>query len=238
MGRVTRGLPTFFLFSSTRGSTPVPLRRCKLTNLLAEPSPATVFRAAGRARRARSAAGSACPSRGGHASRTTRRTHPFRADSHFLYLVGRSIPDAALLFSDAEPTLFAPPPDGRCLWHGPSPRSRRAGADLGIKVRPLRSSRAAARHQGRSRDRLAERRRDRGIALSALGNRQGAARARSFAKAAPMLASPTRSSPFGSSTMTRPLRSCDKRRSDGDRARAGMRTTRPGLREAEVARPW
>ena len=64
--------------------------------------------------------------------------HPFRADSHFLYLVGRSIPDAALLFSNAEPTLFAPPPDpDGALWHGPSPGLDELGADLGIKVRPL-----------------------------------------------------------------------------------------------------
>jgi len=66
--------------------------------------------------------------------------HPFRADSHFLYLVGRSIPDAALLLSDAEPTLFAQPPDpDGALWHGPSPGLDELGTELGIKVRPLQA---------------------------------------------------------------------------------------------------
>jgi Xaa-Pro aminopeptidase len=65
-------------------------------------------------------------------------THPFRADSHFLYLVGRSIPDAALLLADPEPTLFAQPPDpDAALWHGPAPGLDELGASLGIKVRPL-----------------------------------------------------------------------------------------------------
>src|SRR6476646_7983850 len=64
--------------------------------------------------------------------------YPFRADSHFLYLVGRSIPDAALLLSNAEPTLFATPPDpDGALWHGPAPNLDELGTDLGIAVRPL-----------------------------------------------------------------------------------------------------
>lgn len=48
--------------------------------------------------------------------------YPFRAASHFLYLVGRSIPGAALLLVDGRATLFAAPPDrDDALWHGPRP---------------------------------------------------------------------------------------------------------------------
>jgi Xaa-Pro aminopeptidase len=65
-------------------------------------------------------------------------THPFRADSHFLYLVGRSIPEAALLLAEPEPKLYAPPPDrAAALWDGPSPSLEELGRELGIRVRPL-----------------------------------------------------------------------------------------------------
>jgi Xaa-Pro aminopeptidase len=102
-------------------------------------SPASVFRA----RRARLAsalgpqAAVLCAGRP-RVKNFPANTHPFRADSHFLYLVGRSIPDAAVLFADPEPILFAKPPDpDGALWHGPSPTLDELGADLGIKVRPL-----------------------------------------------------------------------------------------------------
>jgi Xaa-Pro aminopeptidase len=65
-------------------------------------------------------------------------THPFRADSHFLYLVGRSIPEAALLLAEPEPKLYVPPPDrASALWDGPSPSMEELGRELGIRVRPL-----------------------------------------------------------------------------------------------------
>jgi Xaa-Pro aminopeptidase len=60
--------------------------------------------------------------------------------------MGRSIPDAALLFADPEPILFAQPPDpDGALWHGPSPSLDELGADLGIKVRPMQELEAALR---------------------------------------------------------------------------------------------
>lgn len=47
---------------------------------------------------------------------------PYRADSHFLYLVGAAIPDAALLIHGGRAELFVPPKDADDpLWHGPVP---------------------------------------------------------------------------------------------------------------------
>jgi Xaa-Pro aminopeptidase len=64
-------------------------------------------------------------------------TYPFRAGSHFLYFTGASIPDAALLVADSDVTLFAPSPDpSAALWHGPSPGLDELGAALGLRVRP------------------------------------------------------------------------------------------------------
>jgi Xaa-Pro aminopeptidase len=49
-------------------------------------------------------------------------TYPFRAKSHFLYLVGESIPGAALLLAEGRATLFVTPEaEGDALWHGPQP---------------------------------------------------------------------------------------------------------------------
>jgi Xaa-Pro aminopeptidase len=56
-------------------------------------------------------------------SRNFRANHyPFRANSHFLYFVGRSIEGAAVLFAGGKTTLFTHPPDPQdALWHGPRP---------------------------------------------------------------------------------------------------------------------
>lgn len=62
---------------------------------------------------------------------------PFRATSHFLYLVGLHLPDAFLLLEDGEATLFvpAPAPDDE-LWHGPRPGLADLAGALGLAVRP------------------------------------------------------------------------------------------------------
>src|SRR5690348_15277489 len=46
-------------------------------------------------------------------------TYPYRAESHFLYLAGVSLPGAAILVDGGKSTLFvvAPEPDDP-LWHG------------------------------------------------------------------------------------------------------------------------
>ncbi|MCU0692672.1 MAG: aminopeptidase P family protein [Polyangiaceae bacterium] len=49
-------------------------------------------------------------------------TYPFRANSHFLYLVGAGLHDAALLLADDKTTLFVVPEQpGEALWDGPKP---------------------------------------------------------------------------------------------------------------------
>src|SRR6185436_13675380 len=65
-------------------------------------------------------------------------THPFRADSHFLYLVGRSISEAVLLLAEPEPRLYVPTPNrSDALWNGPRESLDDLGDELGIRVRPL-----------------------------------------------------------------------------------------------------
>ncbi|MDF3068371.1 MAG: Xaa-Pro aminopeptidase [Polyangiaceae bacterium] len=63
---------------------------------------------------------------------------PFRAESHFLYLVGRSIEGAALLIHPKGATLFAPPADPEAeLWTGPMPSLTDWSNELGLEVRPI-----------------------------------------------------------------------------------------------------
>jgi Xaa-Pro aminopeptidase len=71
---------------------------------------------------------------------------PFRAESHFLYLVGRSIEGAALLVAPSHaPTLFAPPADPEAeLWTGPMTTLDDLSKQLGLQVRPIDELRGAA----------------------------------------------------------------------------------------------
>lgn len=64
---------------------------------------------------------------------------PFRAESHFLYLVGRSIEDAALLLQPSgAATLYAPPADPEAeLWTGPMPSLDQLSKELELEVRPI-----------------------------------------------------------------------------------------------------
>src|SRR5690242_11010763 len=63
---------------------------------------------------------------------------PFRAESHFLYLVGRSIEGAALLVWPAGATLYAPPPDPEAeLWTGKMPSLDDLSRELELEVRPI-----------------------------------------------------------------------------------------------------
>ncbi len=71
--------------------------------------------------------------------------YPFRASSHFLYFVGRHMPDAMLLFDKDRTILFTHAPDpGDALWHGPRPALSELQDKLGLdEVRPLASLGAA-----------------------------------------------------------------------------------------------
>ncbi|MCB9678879.1 MAG: aminopeptidase P N-terminal domain-containing protein [Alphaproteobacteria bacterium] len=64
---------------------------------------------------------------------------PFRQDSTFLYLTGCTEPNAALLLTEGEQTLFLPPPhDDDDLWHGTQPSIVERGRALGFeRVEPL-----------------------------------------------------------------------------------------------------
>ena len=64
--------------------------------------------------------------------------YPFRAESHFLYLVGRHIEGALLVLDGGEATLFVDPPDsGAELWVGRLPSLEEWEIELGLHVRPL-----------------------------------------------------------------------------------------------------
>ncbi len=102
-------------------------------------SPSSVFRTR-RARLARSlrSAVALLPAGRPRAKNFPANIYPFRAESHFLYLVGRSIAEAALLFAEPEPTLYVPPPDASdALWHGPTPSLDQLARTLALPVRPL-----------------------------------------------------------------------------------------------------
>ncbi len=64
---------------------------------------------------------------------------PFRAESHFLYLIGDSIPDAVLVLDpQSGAVLYAHKPDpDDAIWHGPSPSLAELSDSLGVSVRPL-----------------------------------------------------------------------------------------------------
>lgn len=70
----------------------------------------------------------------------------FRADSHFLYLVGRSLEGAALLLEPGGgATLFAPAPEPEAeLWTGAMPALTQLESELGLPVRPLEDLAAPA----------------------------------------------------------------------------------------------
>jgi Xaa-Pro aminopeptidase len=69
---------------------------------------------------------------------------PFRAASHFLYLVGKPIEGAVLLIDpEGRAVLFRPrPPEDDALWHGPSPTREALGERLACEVRDLEELRA------------------------------------------------------------------------------------------------
>ncbi|HEY3496110.1 MAG TPA: aminopeptidase P family protein [Polyangiaceae bacterium] len=63
---------------------------------------------------------------------------PYRAESHFLYFVGRPLEGAALLVRPGGATLYAPLPDPEeALWSGPQASLESLAQDLQIEVRPI-----------------------------------------------------------------------------------------------------
>ncbi len=77
---------------------------------------------------------------GGYRSRNyPANVYPYRADSHFLYLVGAAIPSAALVVRPDRSELFVIPSDADdALWHGASPSLAAIRTATGVDaVRPL-----------------------------------------------------------------------------------------------------
>lgn len=76
--------------------------------------------------------------------------YPYRADSHFLYLAGAAIPDAALLVQPRRAELFVPAKDDDDpLWHGHQPGPPELAAATGVDaVRPLDELAAAIEDAG------------------------------------------------------------------------------------------
>lgn len=63
---------------------------------------------------------------------------PFRAESHFLYFVGRHLEQALLCFDQGRATLYAQEPDPKeTLWHGPAPSLEALASELQLEVRPI-----------------------------------------------------------------------------------------------------
>jgi Xaa-Pro aminopeptidase len=63
---------------------------------------------------------------------------PFRAESHFLYFVGRHLQEALLVFDGERAELFVDPPDpAEALWHGEQPSLEQLSEQLQLVVRPL-----------------------------------------------------------------------------------------------------
>ena len=82
----------------------------------------------------------------------TASAFPFRAASHFLYLVGAPIPGGMLLVDGAHATLFTTPSTAAdALWHGAQPSfselSERTGCELAA-LEDLPAAVAAARKRG------------------------------------------------------------------------------------------
>lgn len=64
--------------------------------------------------------------------------YPFRAESHFLYFTGLSIQGAVLVLEPEGEVLYAPAPDPKeALWSGPQPSLDELGRRAAIEVRPL-----------------------------------------------------------------------------------------------------
>lgn len=109
------------------------VRRTKLSNALGDVS-ALVFSGVPRARN------------------YAANTHPFRAESHFLYLAGVSLRGAALFVDRGKSTLFVvPPAPDDALWHGEVPSMRDLQTQTGVdEVAPIDRLRDAIGSRGKT----------------------------------------------------------------------------------------
>ena len=67
----------------------------------------------------------------------------FRANSHFLYLIGQHLPSAVLVLTHRDATLYHPAPTkSGSLWHGEEKRFSTLSMEIGCEVRSLDQLRA------------------------------------------------------------------------------------------------
>ena len=102
------------------------------------PTPAAVFAERRRRLRARIAFPALIPAGFARPRNFQANRFPFRAESHFLYLVGASLEGSVLVLTPDSELLFAEPPDpAEALWSGPQPTLAELGRELGLEVLPL-----------------------------------------------------------------------------------------------------
>lgn len=157
-------------------------------------------------------------------------TFPFRPDSHFLYFFGWGAPGAMALFAEGQATVYlpAPHPDD-ALWSGPERSFDQLAAALGVRVAPLEDLPGALAGRGAATLPAADA--ETRARQTALLGRPVAPRAFSEADAA-----------LADAVIALRLRHDEA--AVGELARAaeitalahtaGMRATRPGVREAVV----
>lgn len=157
-------------------------------------------------------------------------TFPFRPYSHFLYFFGWGVPGAMGLIAEGEATMYLPVPDPEdALWSGPQPALAEIAAALGVRVAPLETLPAAL--AGRAVATLP--------AADAETRRQQAAL---LGRAIEIRAFSERDAVVADAVIALRLRHDDAAVRELERAAeitalahaAGMRATRPGVRESVV----
>jgi len=157
-------------------------------------------------------------------------TFPFRPHSHFLYFFGWGLPGAMGLLAGGQATLYLPPPDpDDALWSGPQPSFAEIAAALGVRVACLDTLPAAlAGHQAATLP-----------AADAETRRQQAAL---LGRAIDVRQFSERDAVVADAVIALRLRHDDAAVRELERAAevtalahaAGMRATRPGVRESVV----
>jgi Xaa-Pro dipeptidase len=163
--------------------------------------------------------------------------YPFRQDSNFLYYVGVNLPDlAAVILPDGEEILFGPQEDpDDLIWHGPHPvlkdHARQAGIERTEKISELAGLIESFKKRGVAIHYLPPYRGDRAVLLADL-----------------LGVSADEAGKGASSGLARAIVEQRSIKSDEEVAEienalevsaemydAALRTTRPGVKEAEVA---
>ncbi len=108
------------------------------SNFWPDPSPTSAFVARREALQKRLAGPAILASGHARPRNFAANRYPFRADSHFLYLVGAPLEGAALLVEPTGSVLYAAPPDPEeAIWSGRQPSLGELQERLGLPVRSI-----------------------------------------------------------------------------------------------------